>query len=55
MKNKSPRKFPMDGPPLHLQAARLNPARSATDTVMLRSWVKNNKNARPETLAAYAV
>lgn len=24
----------MDGPPLHLQAARLNPARSAADTLL---------------------
>ena len=45
----------MDGPPRHIQEARLNPARAAADTQMIRVWVKSNKHMRPETLAAYDV
>lgn len=52
---KTKKTYPMNGVPLHLQAVRLNPASSAPDRAMLRNWVRANKHARPETLAAYTI
>jgi hypothetical protein len=48
MKNK-PKKYPMDGPPLHVQRMMLNPTNHRGE---LKSWAKSNPNIRRETLEA---
>lgn len=45
--------YPMDGPPLHVQATRLNPASKPADRTMVKSWVKANKHGRAKTLNTY--
>lgn len=46
---KTPKKYPMDGPPLWVQQAMQRPA---LNRQLLQAWAKENPSMRPDTLAA---
>jgi hypothetical protein len=48
---KTPKKYPMNGPNLRIQAIMQNPAAHRDE---LKAWAKANPTQRPETLAAIA-
>lgn len=45
---KQPKKYPMDGPPRHIQTLMMSPRKNST---ALAAWLKNAQNVRPETAA----
>ena len=45
---KAKKKYPMDGPPLHIQRLMMSPNSNKKE---LREWAKANPKMRPETLA----
>lgn len=49
--------YPNDGPPLDIQAIRLNPNRTQEEMKRLREWVRHykKKGGRPETVEAYDI
>jgi len=48
MKTKRPKKFPMDGPPLHIQRLMMSPRRNREELV---KYFAANPGMRPETAA----
>lgn len=52
---KQSKKFPMDGPPVRIQALKLKSPRSNTEEEELQRWVRDykSKSHRKETAAHY--
>jgi len=55
---KTPKNYPMEGPPPIIQQLRLFANRTAEQTKYIRAWVREYKKrpgARPDTVKAYTV
>jgi hypothetical protein len=55
---KTPKNYPMDGPPEFIQRFRSFVNRTKSQTIAIRAWVKEYKKrpgARPDTVKAYTV
>lgn len=58
MKQKTPKQYPMDGPPVWIQRLRSLPSRTKQQTLAMRMWLKEFKKrpgARKETIETYTV